>query len=299
MQFRSCAVLALALTGCAATPAQQQTAAPETACATDAGWNDPAAPRRIHGNTWYVGTCGISAILITSPQGHVLIDGATEQGGRLIAANIATLGFRIEDVRYILNSHEHFDHAAGIAQLQRDSGAVVIARAPAIGALKSGRNDRSDPQFLELRAFPAIGNVQPIADDGTLSLGPITLQAHATPGHTAGGTSWTWKSCNDDGCIDVAYVDSLTAISDKSYRFSDEEAHPGTLAAFRATLETVAKLPCDVLITPHPSASALWTRFGPGATQPLMDNQACARYAAQATDRLQKRLLEEQASSAP
>ena len=89
-------------------------------------WNEPATPFRIYGNTWYVGTCGLSSILITSVQGHVLIDGDTELAPPLIEANIRRLGFRVEDVRYILNSHEHFDHVGGIARLQRDSRATVV-----------------------------------------------------------------------------------------------------------------------------------------------------------------------------
>lgn len=277
----------------------QQTTASAIGCAGKTGWNDPASPLKIHGDTWYVGSCGISAILISTPKGHVLIDGGTEKGGRLIAANIAELGFKIEDVRYILNSHEHEDHAAGIAELQRASRATVLAREPAVATLQRGKSDRSDPQFLQLNAFPAINNVQVIADGGNLNLGSVTLKVHATPGHTAGGTSWTWKSCENDDCIDIAYVDSLTAISDKTYRFSDEAAHPGTLDAFRATLKRVAELPCDALITPHPSASAVWDRLGPNATQPLIDKTACSRYAAGATDRLHRRLQEEQVNKAP
>ena len=83
------------------------------------GWNDRAPPRRIFGNTWYVGTCGLAAVLVTSDQGHVLIDGGTTPAGPLIEANIRTLGFDPQDVKYLLNSHEHYDHAAGLARLDQ------------------------------------------------------------------------------------------------------------------------------------------------------------------------------------
>jgi metallo-beta-lactamase class B len=262
-------------------------------CAADAGWNDPATPLRVYGNTWYVGTCGIGALLVTSPQGHILIDGATSQAGAQIVASIRALGFKPKDVRVILFTHEHSDHAGGLAELQLATGAPVLSRAPAVETLKRGASDRSDPQFLELKSFPTVANVKSIADDEVVTVGPLALQAIATPGHTAGGTSWTWRSCEGDACRQIVYADSLTAISDDVYRFSDDAAHPGYVAAFRETLVRVGELRCDILITPHPSASRLWSRLGHGANEPLFDPDACRVYAQQATERLDKRLAEE------
>ncbi len=300
--MRSCfGLLALlALTSCTATPPMRSAPVATHACATDAGWDDPATPRKIYGNTWYVGTCGISSILITSKQGHVLIDGATVAGAWMIEANIRALGFRVEDVRYILNSHEHLDHAGGIAQLQHDSGATVFVRAPAAAALERGRGDRSDPQFLSVGGFPpvAAAAIRTVADGQTLSLGPIALTTHATPGHTPGSTSWSWTSCDSDRCLALAYADSLTPLSDDVYRYTDETQHPGTLAAFRQSIATVAALPCDILLTPHPSASDLWARLAP-ASAPLVDSNACHRYAATASDKLDARIAKEHGAATP
>ncbi|NDK37261.1 subclass B3 metallo-beta-lactamase [Pseudoxanthomonas gei] len=272
-------------------------AAAATVCAADAGWDDPATPRRIYGNTWFVGTCGISAVLVTSVQGHVLIDGATPTGSAQILANIRTLGFKPEDVRAIVSSHEHLDHAGGLAALQAATGAPVLARAPAAATLKRGASDRSDPQFLVLRSFPAVARVQLIADDEAVKVGPLALQAIATPGHTPGGTSWSWRSCEKRKCRQLVYADSLTAISDDVYRYTDDAAHPGVLADFRQTLLRVARLDCEILLTPHPSASQLWSRLGPGATQPLVDASACRIYAARAAERLDQRVAEEAAAN--
>src|SRR5690606_3326265 len=102
------------------------------------GWDDRAPPRRIFGNTYYVGSCGLASLLLASPEGHVLIDGASEAAAPHIVANIRALGFRPEDVKDILNSHEHADHAGGLASLQRDTGAPVHARVPAIATLERG-----------------------------------------------------------------------------------------------------------------------------------------------------------------
>ena len=268
------------------------------ACRPDAKWTEPATPKKIYGNTYFVGTCGLSAILVTSKDGHVLIDGDVEEDAPLIEASIRALGFRLEDVRYILNSHEHPDHAGGIARLARDTHATVAAREPAARVMERGRGDRSDPQFLTSKPFPPVANVQRIADGETIGVGPLALTAHATPGHTPGSTSWTWTSCEADRCLHIVYADSLTPISDDAFRFSDDAAHPGALAAFRQSAETIAALPCDILVTPHPDASDLWDRLGSAPTKALIDTGACRRYAEGASKRLDERIAREKGTPA-
>lgn len=268
-------------------------------CPEKAGWSDPARPAHIFGNTWYVGTCAISAVLITSAKGHILLDGASEEAAPSIEANIRALGFNLEDIRFILNSHEHLDHAGGIARLQKDSGATVIAREPAATTLERGTNDRSDPQFGVLNPFPPVKKIRRMVDADTLALGDVTLSAHATPGHTAGSTSWTWKSCESGDCRHMVYADSLSAVSAGNYRFSDEQAHPGVVAGFRKAFKVVADLPCDILMTPHPGASHLFARLGPGATEALIDPGACARYAHNASKNLDDRLATEKTKISP
>jgi metallo-beta-lactamase class B len=289
----------LALAGSIALPVTPAAATGivDTPCAADAGWDDPSPVRHVHGGTWYVGTCGISALLVTSPQGHVLVDAGTTRSAGLVLENIRAAGFDPADVRAIVFSHEHMDHAGGLAELQRATGAPVYARAPAVPVLRTGRSDRGDPQQLVLDPFPPIADVRLLADDGVVEVGPLRLQAIATPGHTAGSTSWTWRSCEGGNCRQIVYADSLTAISDEVWRYSDDAAHPGYLDAFRRSLDKVAALPCDILVTPHPSASNLWSRLGPGATAPLASPGACRAYADQARTRLDERLADE--GSAP
>lgn len=296
----------LGLSSCAgSSPPVAARAAPPVAprhdiaqCPADAGvmdgWNDRAPPRRIFGNTWYVGTCGIGSILIAGKQGLVLIDGATAPAGPAIAANIEALGFKLTDIKFILNTHEHGDHAGGLAYLQRATGAPVLARAPAAATLERGASDRDDPQFGTLDAFPPVANVHPLADDQTVRLGDLALTAHATPGHAPGSTSWTWRSCEGARCLDIAYADSLSAISDKQYRYGD---HPDYSAAFRRSIDTVAALPCDILLTPHPLASDLFARMDGKA--PLIDPDACKRYAGGARVNFERRLQEENSNMAP
>jgi metallo-beta-lactamase class B len=256
-------------------------------------WDDydkPAPPVGIFGNTYLVGTCGISSILITDPAGDILIDGGTEQDADLIASNIRRLGFRVSDVKYILNSHEHFDHVGGIAKLQRMTGAELIASPAAAAALNSGTASQDDPQVGLKQTFPPAHVDRVIREGEQVRVGNTVLIAVATPGHTPGALTWHWGSCFGGVCRQIVYADSLTPVSDKTYRFSD---HPAYLAAYRSSIAKVAALPCDILLTPHPSASGMIKRFELG--EPLEDPAACRDYAAGLTKQLDERLAKEAA----
>lgn len=283
----------LALSSTAAAQTDPLTRAyPDSACSSCAGWNEPQAPVRLHGNTYYVGTRGLASLLITSPEGHVLIDGALPNSAPLILANVRALGFDVRDIRLILNSHAHFDHSGGIAALQRASGARVAASEFSAGVLERGTSVAGDPQHGELFDFPAATNVQRFRDEETLRVGPIALTAHLTPGHTPGGTTWTWRSCDDAGCVDVVYADSHSAISADGFRFSDSPAYPAAVADFERGFRTLEALPCDILVTPHPSGSSLWERLEKGPAG-LIDRDACKRYADRGRQGLQRRLQTE------
>lgn len=256
-----------------------------SACAGKDGWDDPAPPVRVVPGTYYVGTCGVSALLVTGPAGHVLIDGITDKAAPLVAANIRRLGYRLADVRLLLNSHEHLDHAGGFARLKRLTGARLLARAEARRGLATGRVDPEDPQAGFGSTFPPARVDRTVRDGEVVRLGPLRLTAHATPGHSPGSTSWTWDACDGGGC---PYADSLSALAATGYRYRD---HPRYVAAFRQSLDRVAALPCDVLVTPHPQASRLFERLA-GRERPEAPG-ACARYADGARAKLDGRLAEE------
>ncbi len=287
--------LALALASCAPvaapipnTDARVAGTALASACHGRDGWSDPAPPARIFGNTYYVGTCGIAVLLVTSEQGHVLIDTATAEAVPSILANIRTLGFHPRDVKLIVGSHEHLDHMGGLAALKAATGAEVAVREPARAALTSGRTDADDPQFgLHEDMVPV--TVERIITDGEMvRVGDLALTAVATPGHTSGGTSWTWQSCEGPNCAGFAYVDSLTAVSRDDYRFSE---HPERVAPFRETFRKVGTLRCDILVTPHPGMSNLFQRMT--GTEPLIDRDACRRLVHAMRARLDARLAQE------
>lgn len=273
-----------------ATATQSQQRALAKACEGRDGWGDAAPPARVFGNSYYVGTCGITVLLVTSPDGHVLIDGAVAEAVPSILDNIRALGFDPKDIKLIVGTHEHVDHMGGLALLKAATGAKLMVREPARAAVETGMVDPADPQY------GIISGLAPVAVDATyahgevLRVGNLALTAVATPGHTSGGTSWHWRSCEDARCMGIAYLDSLSAVSADSYRFSD---HPERVAPFAETFARVRAMPGDLFITAHPEFSNLFERFG--GKEPLIDRDAGRRLAHMMRQRLDDRLAKEAA----
>ncbi len=262
-------------------------------CSHCAEWNQPQPPFKIFGNTYYVGTHGLSAVLITSKSGHILIDGDLPESVPLIRENIQQLGFKIEDVKIILNSHVHFDHAGGIAELQRLSGAEVYASEWSAGVMKAGGVGKDDPQLGLIAGIRPIQNVKIVKDGQTVRVGETELTMHLTPGHTPGGTSWTWQSCEASACHTIVYAESVNPVSADSFRFTD---HPVLLRGFEQSFAFLDSTPCDILITAHPDISNLWERLANrehSASDAFVDSGACRRLADHGREQLRHRLDEE------
>jgi metallo-beta-lactamase class B len=259
---------------------------PPHKCGDCKTWNKEVPAARVFGNTYFVGTAGLSSVLVVSNAGLILLDGGLPQTAPIIDANIRTLGFKTDDVKLILNSHAHYDHAGGIAALQRASGATVVSREPGKRALERGEPTPDDPQFAFGRpanGYAAARNVRAVADGETLRLGDVAITAHAVPGHTPGATTWTWKSCEGPRCLDVVYADSLNAVSADGFRFTGDKTHPSLIPAMRKSIDVVRKLPCDVIISVHP-------------TRPFIKPGGCRAYADGAEKRLEARIAEERTS---
>ena len=281
------------LAGCSTAPLQASSPPPSdwvNSCTDWDDWDKAGPPFQIYGNSYYVGTCGISAILITSADGHILIDRATEAGAEVIANNIKALGFSLQDVKLLLQSHEHFDHVAGLAKLQQLSGAKLLASAAAAPVLTSGVVDAADPQAGMHQPFPPVRVNGLVTAGQQVTLGKLNLLPVATPGHTPGALSWQWTSCEAQQCKVLVYADSLSPVSSDSYRFSQ---HLSYLKAYRAGLDKLAALECQILLTPHPSASNMRTRLQ--SSTGLIDANGCVMYSQAVKQRLQKRLTEETA----
>ena len=267
---------------------------PPKRCSYCAHWNTPQEPFRIHGNTYYVGVQGLSTLAIVTSEGIILLDGGLPQSAPKIAANLLRIGHSLSEVLFIATSHEHFDHVGGVAALQRATGAAVLASLNAVDSLRNGGPSEQDPQFgmgTELNSFPPVDqSLRSMSDGEQIQLGDVLLTAHTTPGHTPGSLSWSWRSCEGQTCYDIVYADSLNPVSSDGFRFS---ASKERLTSFRSSIAKIADLPCDIVVSVHPSFTDLFEkkeRVGTGSPMPFVDPDGCVSYAADATARLDARL---------
>ncbi|RZJ39740.1 MAG: subclass B3 metallo-beta-lactamase, partial [Brevundimonas sp.] len=239
---------------------------------------------------------GLDVALISTSDGLVLIDGALPQAVAAIEDNIRRLGFRIEDVKYILSTEPHYDHAGGLAALARDSGATVIASPAAAAVLRRGRSGADDPQASSLAAFPPVERVRALQDGQVLRLGDVEITARATPGHTPGSMSWSWRSCEAADCRTVVFGSSLNPITSGSYRYSDP-ANRALLDGFRRTFVSLRAMPCDILLSAHMEQSGgdvRLARLRQGVQpNPFIDPTACRAYADKHEALLDRRLERE------
>jgi metallo-beta-lactamase class B len=258
---------------------------------TDAGrnMNQPVPPFRIIGNIYYVGASDIGVYLVVTPAGDILLDGGFVETAPQIEANIPQLGFKVKDVKFILNSHAHRDHAGGIAEMRRASGAKFVAMDQDVQALTAGTS------------FPAAIPDRVIHDGDTVTLGGVMLTAHLTPGHTRGCTTWTTvvqdgvKRCN------VVFVGSATVLPD--YKLVDRPnapaTYPGIEQDYERTFRVLRSLPCDVFLGSHGSFYSLADKRVVASTtpaqNPFIDPWGYQEYILRAEAAFQKELHNERA----
>lgn len=216
---------------------------------TSRSWNQPVAPYRIAGNVYYVGASDVTSFLITTPEGHILLDGGFVETAPIIEANIRTLGFKVEDVKVLLSGHAHFDHAGGLAELKRATGAKFAAMAEDAPVLARGGKD--DFRFGDKMTFPPIQADRILHDGDQVTLGGTTLTAHLTPGHTMGNTTWTMKAKDGDKTYDVVFAGSTSVLSGDV--LTNSPRYPKMAADYAKTFKVLKALPCDVFLSSHAS----------------------------------------------
>lgn len=209
-------------------------------------WNRPTEPFRIAGSLYYVGAENITSLLITSPAGHILIDAGFEETAPQIAENVRRLGFRLEDVKILLSTHAHGDHAGGLARLKTLTGARVYAGAADTDLL--ARGGRDDFAFGNSLLFPPVSADQVVKDGDEVRLGDLVVRAHTTPGHTKGCISWSFTVDDGGQRRKVVMVGGTTA---PDYRLVGNTKYPGIVEDFRTTFRKLRALECDICLEGH------------------------------------------------
>jgi metallo-beta-lactamase class B len=259
----------------------------------------PDEPFRIAGNLHYVGATGITAFLITGPEGHVLIDGGYPETAPLIMESVAALGFDIRDVRVLLNSHAHFDHAGGLRQLQDASGAELwISEGDAELIERGGEGDRTYGPFrhIGLGRFPPARVDRRFRDGDTIRVGPLALTAHVTAGHTPGCTSWSFPVRHEERELLAVSICSLTLLPFMS--FGEDESYPGIRSDFERSFRTLRGLPADLFLGSHASFFDMERKRNARAAasdsaDPFIDREGYLRY----LDRAERRFREKVADA--
>lgn len=214
------------------------------------GWNAPREGFRLAGNIYYVGPKWISSFLITSPEGHVLIDSGFSNSVPIIQSNIVALGFKLEDIRYLLCSHAHVDHVGGHAALKRLTGAKVAVSDKDAALLASG--GKADFLFggHPLMQFEPVRADVLVAEGTEIRVGSNILTAHLTPGHTPGATTWTMTIPEDGKARKVVFFSS-TSINPGT-KLLNNTGYPRIVEDIEGTYRALRALPCDIFLAPHP-----------------------------------------------
>jgi metallo-beta-lactamase class B len=280
--------LALVVTG-----VQAQTVKDFLAAVTQK-WTAPFEPFQLIDNIYYVGTDGIAAYIIKTSQGLILLDTALPESTGMIKANIAKLGFRLADIKIILNSHAHFDHTGGLAEIKKDTGAQLVAGERDKPLLEGGYYP-GDEKNADL-AFPPVKVDRAVKEGDKVTLGHTTLIAHSMPGHSPGCTSWemTVKDAGQDR--DVLFFCSGTVALN---RLVGHPTHPGIVDDYRSTFAKAKAMKVDVLLGPHPEVYGMQAKraqMKDGAPNPFVKPGELQTYVAGLEQDFDKQLAKQTAA---
>ncbi len=242
-------------------------------------WTTPHKPFRVIGNVYYVGGKDLASYLITTSQGDILINSSLTSSVPLIKKNVEALGFHFTDVKILLISHAHWDHAAGSAEIKRLTGAKYMVMDADVPVVESG--GKTDFQYgAEASSHFPVTKVDRVLHDGDeVKLGGVVLVAHKTPGHTKGCTTWTMKVREDNRTYNVVFVGSPNV--NTGYKLVGNTAYPEIARDYESTFQTLKSLPCDVFLGAHGGyfgMEAKFARMKAGGVNPFVDPEGYKSY---------------------
>jgi len=261
-------------------------------------WTEPFPPYRIIGNIYYVGSRGLASYLITTPKGDILINSGLATSVPQIRASVEKLGFQFNDIKILLISHAHWDHASGSAQIKEITGAtymVMDADVPVIEA--GGKGDFMYGDNLNSRFQPT--KVDRVLHDGDkVELGGTVLVAHLTPGHTKGCTTWTLQVRDAGKTYNVVIVGSTNV--NPGYKLVNNTLYPQIAQDYERTFRVLKSLPCDVFLGAHGSyygMEAKYARMKPGAPNPFIDPDGYKKFLAQKEQDFRRELAKQESAA--
>jgi metallo-beta-lactamase class B len=245
-------------------------------------WTEPFPPFHIAGNLYYVGSKGLANFLITTPQGHILINSDLPANVPLIKASVERLGFKFSDIKILLISHAHWDHDAGSAAVKAATGASYMVMDADVPVVESGGkadfNYGSDPATL----YQPVKVDRVLHDGDRVTLGGVTLVARLTPGHTKGCTTWTMKVIEGGKTYDVVIIGSPNV--NQGYKLVGNTQYPEIAADYQRMFRVLKSLPCDIFLGAHGSyfgLDAKYARRQNGDADAFVDPRGCASFTAQ------------------
>lgn len=260
-----------------------------------AEWSVPQKPFHVIGNIYYVGMAGVSAFLIVTPKGNILTDGGLPESAPFIEMNIQALGFKLSDVKYLLNSHAHFDHSGGLAKLKADTGAKFVASTGDAPFLESGHIPYGPSSLIDTAPVKVDRKVK---DGDTLTLGGVTLTAHVMPGHTKGCTTWTMPLVEAGVTHKVMFFCSISVAGNP---IAGKLAYPTIVSDYRTSFARLKKMDADIFLAPHGAQFHMEEKLAkmkPGAPNPFIDARELPDMVQKAEAAFNKDLARQQAGGA-
>lgn len=228
-------------------------------------WDEPAEPARLVGPIYFVGTRGLSVFLVTTPQGHIIVNTGMPGSGPMIESSIRKLGFKPEEIRILLCTHAHVDHAGGHAYLQKLSGARVVMMREEKDLLESGGKLDFHYGASQGFQFEPVKVDEVVDDGGEIRLGDIVITALLTGGHTRGSTSFALKIADGGRTWNVLIPDGLGI--NPGYRVSVNPSYPGIEENYRRTLRVLGEHKPDIWLRPHNEAYGFEAKLVRSATE--------------------------------